>query len=55
MERQSITYTVEIPGNDGVMPGRAYGWNRVSYRACPHIPPETSPEVPFLILPPADP
>lgn len=47
---QSITYTMEIPDDDGVQPGRALGWNAVSWPDCPAVKPVTSPEVPFQIL-----
>jgi len=51
---QSISYTVVIPAGEGVRPGRAQGWNRVTYPGCPGVPPEVSPEVPFTILPRPD-
>ena len=49
---QTITYTAQIPADDGVEPGRGFGWNRVSYPNCPGVGYETSPEVVFQILPP---
>lgn len=50
-ERQTITYTVRIPGDEGVQPGNGYGWNQVSYPDCPNVKPVRSPEVFFKILP----
>lgn len=48
---QTISYTARIPGNEGVHPGRAAGWVRVTYPDCPGVAPVTSPEVIFSILP----
>jgi hypothetical protein len=47
---QSLKYTVQIPADDGVLPGHGLGWNRITYPDCPSVPPAISPEIPFTIL-----
>lgn len=48
---QEISYTAQIPRNEGVHEGRAYGWVTISYPdACPRVDAVTSPEVAFRIL-----
>lgn len=53
---QSISYTAEIPDNEGVQVTTnhdfAYGWVVIDYPdLCPTVPVVVSPEVPFQILP----
>lgn len=46
-------FSARIPPDDGVEPGSGYFYLVVDWpEVCPQVPPATSPEVPFRILPP---